>query len=301
MSQHLSTSGIAASSSASASWRSTSITRSLRLGTRPSSSVPIETSVGFSTSSNATIKLSIPVPDCLADRAPRYSPTSWCDYRPGSTYPTLPVTSGSTIANYTYTSLPTSNIQPTSTSAALTSILGQGGISAYITVASSKETSAYCNCGGILAPTFNPTASGLLNCAYTALPTHSYNPGRTPPSTTPARSYTPRKCKVHIVQALGQQFRDPKVVLGINITNAHSTTIGNNKGSVKWGQTLNTDSLLPWVLIVTPQSGISSKRGTSGVFLRKRVGGPIHSNRLLFENGLVNFTYASQTWDTTSL
>ncbi|CEJ62700.1 hypothetical protein PMG11_11193 [Penicillium brasilianum] len=169
-----------------------------------------------------------------------------------------------------------------------------------VAVASSKETSAYCNCGGILAPTLNPTASGLLNCAYTALPTHSYDPGRTPPSATPARSYAPGKCKVHIVQALGQQFRDPEVVLGINITDAHGTTIGNNKGSVKWGQTLNTDSLLPWVLIVTPQSGISSKRGTSGAFLRKRAGGPIHSNRLLFESGPVYFAYASQTWDTTS-
>ncbi|KAJ5900403.1 uncharacterized protein N7473_004473 [Penicillium subrubescens] len=131
--------------------------------------------------------------------------------------------------------------------------------------------------------------SGIAAPSGATLPTHSYNPGRTPPSATPARSYAPGKCKVHIVQALGQQFRDPEVVLGINITDAHGTTIGNNKGSVKWGQTLNTDSLLPWVLIVTPQSGISSKRGTSGAFLRKRVGGPIHSNRLLFVSGPVDF------------
>jgi hypothetical protein len=88
------------------------------------------TSVGFSTSSNATIKLSTSIPDCLADGPPWYSPTSWCDCGPGSTYPTLPVTSGSTIANCAYTSLPASTIQPASTSAAPTNIPGQGGIPA---------------------------------------------------------------------------------------------------------------------------------------------------------------------------
>lgn len=301
MAQHLGTSSIAAPSGASAPGRSTSITSSLGLGTGPTSSVPVETSVGSSTlsSASATIKSSTSVPDCLADGAPWYSPTSWCDCGLSSTYPTLPVTPGATTANCAYTSLPVSTIQPARTSAAPTNIPGQGGISACVAVASSKETSAYCNCGGTFAPTLNPTASGLLNCAYTVLPTSSYNPGRTPPSATPAPSYAPGKCNVHIVQALGQEFSDPEVAISVNITDANGTPIGNNKGPVEWGQTLDTDSLLPWVLLVTPQSGIS-KRRSPVTFLRKRVGGPIHSNRPLFESGPVDFAYASQTWDTSS-
>ena len=65
---------------------------------------------------------------CMADGAPWYSPTSWCDWGSSSIYPILCAMSGITSDHCAYSTLPISKIKPTSTMAAPTNIPGLGGI-----------------------------------------------------------------------------------------------------------------------------------------------------------------------------
>ncbi|KAL9099853.1 MAG: hypothetical protein Q9163_004701 [Psora crenata] len=120
-----------------------------------------------------------PLPDCMADGAPWYSPTSWCDCGTGK-YPTLPPVSSVTtsLANCNYTSLDTSEtINPISTSAAPTNIPGLGGIPGCNYVLQGDEQGCanvdYCNCGGTYVGLLTTIVSGTTskNCDYTIQPT----------------------------------------------------------------------------------------------------------------------------------
>ena len=255
-------------------------------------------------------------PTCLADGAPWYSPTSWCDCGPSSTYATLSPTAGATSANCAYTSLPASTIRPVSTGTAPTNIPGQGGLPGCAAVVSVSGTSAYCNCGGTPAPTLKPTSSGLMNCDYTIQPTSSYNPAippsaksSPPPSpttnTSPAKSAPPPSptsttCRLHLWQGLGQEYTQPEVVIDLNITYASDTTlIGHNASSLNWGQPLTVGGSLPNVLSATPRTGVSNSRRSASRTVNKRIGVPPES-RPLFENGPIDFAYGTQTWDTSA-
>ena len=264
------------------------------------------TSVGIGSSSSSNGAAPTPpkttqIPSCMADGAPWYSPTSWCGCGASATYPTLPASSGATSANCAYSSLPASQITPRSTSAAPTNIPGQGGVPGCAAVASVPGTSAYCDCGGTPASTLSPTTSGYINCDYTLQPTNSYNPAIPQPSeaAVPLPSAAIGQCNVHLWQGLGQEYSDPEVVIDVNITDATGTVIGYNSSKLNWGQGLGTDSELSDVLVVTPQTGIKSKRRLRRETLNERIAIP-HPTRPLFEHGPVDFALGSQKWDTSS-
>lgn len=249
-----------------------------------------------STSSAPATTSSVPPPDCMADGAPWYSPTSWCDCGATAKYPTLPPVSGQTSANCAYTQLPDSTINPISISAAPTNIPGVNGVPGCAAVVSVPGTSAYCNCGGTPAPTLSTTNS-YINCDYTIQPTSSYDPAiPPPPSAAPPPAQT-QKCNVHVWQGLGALYTDPEVVLDANITDASGNSIGHGQGTLDWGKSLNVDSQLPNVLVLTPQTGISSRVKRS---LDKRIGVPAPPGRPLFEKGPLQFAYGGQSWDTSS-
>ena len=250
------------------------------------------------------------IPTCMADGAPWYSPTSWCDCGPSSTYATLSPTSGATSANCAYTSLPASTLQPVSTGTAPTNIPGQNGLPGCAGVVSVPGTSAYCNCDGTPAPTLQPTSAGLMNCDYTIQPTSSYNPAIPPPATsappatstsppTPPTPYETGTCHLHLWQGLGQEYTDPEVVLDINITDSTGKVLGYNSSSLDWGQPLTCGGLLPDVLSATPQTGLGNSKRSASRTVNKRLGAPIEF-RPLFEKGPVDFVYGTQTWDTSA-
>ena len=243
-----------------------------------------------------------PVPTCVADGAPWYSPTSWCDCGASATYPTLSASAGAKSANCAYTSLPASQLTPHSTSAAPTNVPGIGGVPGCAAVVSVPGTSAYCNCGGTPAPTLKPTASDLMNCDYTIQPTSSYNPAINPPAKATAESAPSEtsQCNVHLWQGLGQEFTDPEVVIDVNITDASGTVIGFNHSELDWGQGFGTDSELSDVLIVTPRTGLNEKRRLRRGSLDRRAVVPPPSTRPLYEHGPVDFALGSLTWDTSS-
>jgi len=241
-------------------------------------------------------------PRCMADGNPRYSPASWCDCGPSSTYPALSAKSGATSANCAYSTLPASTIKPTGTRPARTDIPGQDGVPGCAAVVSASGTSAYCNCGGTRAPILSPTSTGVLNCRYTIQPTSSYNPAVTPPTSGPPPPPPPHaagKCNVHVWQGLGPQPTDPDVVIYVKITDASGAVVGSGSDKLKWAQTLSVRSKLGDELKVTPQTGVKSKRGSVKGSLEKRLGVP-QVIRPLFEKGPVGFAVGAQSWDTTS-
>lgn len=250
----------------------------------------------FSGSASQSITTQAAVLSCMADGAPWYSPTSWCDCGASATYPTLPASPGVTSANCDYSSFPASQLTPRSTGTAPTNVPGQGGVPGCAGVVAAPGTSAYCNCGGTPAPTLEPTSSGLINCDYTIQPTSSYNP-QIPKASTPATSpsgSTSGQCNVHIWQGLGQEFTDPPVVIDVNITDLDGHVIGTNWSKLDWGQGFGTDSKLSDVLIVTPQIGLKTMRRS------EKLAVPPPSTRPLFEHGPVDFALGSQSWDSTS-
>ena len=117
-----------------------------------------------------------PTPDCMADGAPWYSPTSWCDCATSGTnsaFPTLPPSSGVTgsSANCAYTSLdPSKTIKPVSVSAAPTNIPGMNGVPGCAPVLQGDGQGCpnvdYCNCGGTYVDFLTATVSGTMsrNC-----------------------------------------------------------------------------------------------------------------------------------------
>lgn len=192
-------------------------------------------------------------------------------------------------------SMPVATVTPTN-------VPGKGGLPGCAAIMSVPGTSAYCNCGGTPAPTLSPTSSGFMNCDYTIQPTSTYDPAVPPPttSTAPSYPYATGDCKVHIWEGLGQEYTDPAVVINVNITDASGHQIGHNASALDWGETLGTDSELPWVLLVTPQTGLDDKRSNLYKRLNKRLGGPVTGIRPSFEQGPVDFAYGGQSWDTSS-
>lgn len=245
-------------------------------------------------------------PSCMADGAAWYSPSSWCRCG-GSTYATLSATSGDKDGLCAYKTLPSKTISPVTTSAPPTNVPGMNGVPGCRAVVSDASSSAHCNCGGTLAPTLSPTSSGFMNCVYTTVPTSSYDPAfpvttTAEPTTTTAEPakppYATGRCNIHVLQALGTSRGDPQVLIGANITDASGRLIGHYGSELDWSEPLDVTSELPYVLSVTPKSGIKSKRSASGSLSRRIA--PPPPGRTLHENGPVLFAYGDQSWDTTS-
>lgn len=170
-------------------------------------------------------------------------------------------------------------------------------------------SSDFCNCGGTTAPLLTATVSGTTtkNCAYTIQPTSQYDPkpppSSTPPPPTPPPPYATGRCNVHVWEGLGTEIGQLSVYMEANITDASGAAIGTQHGGLDWGKTLNVDSKLPLVLLVTPETGLKKhKRGASDDgrdILGKRIGAPAPT-RPIFEHGPVKFAYGAQSWDTGS-
>lgn len=241
-------------------------------------------------------------PKCTADGDPRYSPASWCNCGPSSTYPALFAKSGTTSADCGYSTLPASTIKPISTGPVPTNIPGQGGVPGCAAIVSAPGTSAYCNCGGTPAPLLSPTSTGVLNCRYTIQPTSAYNPKVPPPTSAapPPPPYATGTCNVHIWQGLGPQRTDPEVVIYVNVTDANGGVIGSGSDKRNWAQTLSIDTKLGEPMKVTPQTGVKNKRRSTKGSLGKRAAGVPQGPRPLFEKGPVDFAIGEQSWDTTS-
>ena len=145
---------------------------------------------------------SMAAPTCLADGAPEFLPTSWCDCGVSATYPTIPPSSGVTAstANCAYTVHPTATIKPTSNTnvVAPTNVPGKNGVAgcAYYLAAAQglpSGTPNYCFCGG--GPSLPPAYAPLLthtevnppvtDCQYTTQPTPGWNPTTTHSTTSP--------------------------------------------------------------------------------------------------------------------
>ncbi|OKL61805.1 hypothetical protein UA08_02872 [Talaromyces atroroseus] len=182
------------------------------------------------------------------------------------------------------TVIPVSTVKPTN-------VPGVNGVPGCAAIAAAPGTSAYCDCGGRAAPTLEPTSSGIMNCAYTTLPTKSYDPAiHTKTSTTKSTHtthvpYATGKCNAHVIQGLGGHDDDPDVYIGLNLTDAHGALIGNKTASLDWGQTLVTDSELPWTFLLRAEAGVSD------VDL---------CQSQLCEHGKVDFSYGSQAWNSKS-
>ena len=127
--------------------------------------------------SNAT---TTSLPNCMADGAPWYSPTTWCDCGPSMTFPTIAFASNATSptpSNCAYQSLdPSKTIHPISTSAPPTNIPGQGGLPQCVYVLAAPDNGCpgadYCDCGGTYTGLMTTTISYTVsaNCNYTVQP-----------------------------------------------------------------------------------------------------------------------------------
>lgn len=183
----------------------------------------------------------------------------------------------------------------------------------------------YCFCPqGILAPMITHTVSSTptSDCNYSPFPTAAgwkpttkagYKPASSagPSSSSsppPPPPYATGKCSVHVWQGLGDpQAAHEVVYLSVNITDAKGVPIGANHIATTWAVGLGVDSLLPYVLVVTPIYGLKRKRDESDLELRspqasaaavKMVAPP--PPRPLPEKGPVQFAIGAQSWDTNS-
>ena len=147
------------------------------------SSVPARTTTGTGTGTKPATTTAAPSNTlwCMADGAPWYSPTSWCDCGASASLPALPVPTGitgtdSSSAMCTYSSIdPAKTIHPVSTSAAPTNIPGEGGLDGCRGVIGPDSNCpyaeyGYCNCNEVYVPNLN-TVGSMINCDYTLQPT----------------------------------------------------------------------------------------------------------------------------------
>lgn len=197
------------------------------------------------------------------------------------------------------TFMPVTTVSPTN-------VPGKGGLPGCEAVMSVPGTSAYCNCGGTPAPALSTSEAYSINCQYTIQPTSPYNPA-IPPSTTVVPTsassasppYMTGTCNVHVWERLPVDDQDP-LSLKVTITDAGSNQIGYNSSiQVDWDETLGTDSALPCVMLVTPQSSGNDKRRLSAdiSFLAKMIGKRQQSLHPEYDKGPLKFAYGSQTWD----
>ena len=139
----------------------------------PSSGNALSTQSATSTTRPASTA-SVASPDCMPDGAPWFSPTSWCDCG-SATYAPLGVTSSQ--ANCAFSELPSSTINPVTTTAAPTNIPGQNGLPGCNYVLAGDEQGCagvdYCDCGGTYTRLHTASISGTAsyNCDYTLQPT----------------------------------------------------------------------------------------------------------------------------------
>ena len=143
-----------------------------KTGSASSGNTPsIQSATSTSRSASTT---SVAPPDCMPDGAPWFSPTSWCDCG-SATYAPLGVTSSQ--ANCAFSELPSSTINPVTTTAAPTNIPGQNGLPGCNYVLAGDEQGCpgvdYCDCGGTYTRLQTASVSGTAshNCDYTLQPT----------------------------------------------------------------------------------------------------------------------------------
>ena len=168
----------------------------------PSNLLAVQSNLASMSSIVDSFTTSMAAPNCLADGAPWFLPTSWCDCGVSATYPTIPPSNGATAssANCAYTVLPTATIKPTSNTnvAAPTNQPGQNGVSgcAYYLAADQglpSGTPNYCFCGGgpgvpaANAPLLTHTDVNppVTDCNYATQPPAGWSPTSSPASLPP--------------------------------------------------------------------------------------------------------------------
>ena len=180
---------------------------------------------------------------------------------------------------------------------------GQNGIGACHASVSAPGTSAFCDCNGTPAPTLKPTNSDYINCAYSVLPTSSYDPkipvssttsysapAETTTSSTPAATPT---CKVHVWEGHGTYpIQDPQIALVASLTDGSGKAQGEDHTADTWNKAWTVKGTLPQSLTITPQLKSQSSR------LVRRAGAPLPQwppN----EDSTLKFQYGSSTWRST--
>ncbi|CRG92811.1 Genome polyprotein [Talaromyces islandicus] len=207
----------------------------------------------------STPKTSLPITTCSMTSAPAttiwgksYLPTSYCACNGGQI-----AGIGTTVGidkSTTYTCEIDKTTLPPLTIVAPTNVPGEGGLPGCKAIASTTGTSAYCNCGGTPAPTLSPTASGFINCAYTIQPTSSYNP--VIPTALP---FAPGACNVQVWERVSETGIGPDTFITVRLLDANGMEIGHNYGGLNWDEVFETDSKLPWVMLVTPHTAMNKE------------------------------------------
>ncbi|QKX60487.1 uncharacterized protein TRUGW13939_07632 [Talaromyces rugulosus] len=226
-------------------------------GSRPSYMTP--TTPSTPTTHPSTPKSPLPITACSMTLASAttisgesFPPTSYCACNDGWV-----AGIGTTVGidkSTTYTCEVNKTTLIPLTTVAPTNVPGKGGLPGCAAIISTTGTSAYCNCGGTPAPTLSPTASGFINCAYTIQPSSSYNPAI--PTALP---FAPGRCNVQVWQRESETGTGPDTFITVKLTDAKGMVIGHNSGGLTWGETLETDSKLPLVILVTPRTAINNE------------------------------------------
>lgn len=112
-------------------------------------------------------------------------------------------------------------------------------------------------CNGVTASPLHQTASGLINCHYSILPTASYDPKIPEPTTTaapaPAVTNPPGTCKTNVFLGYEKIGVVSGYMIKANIMDPNGVQIGYNetRAPLDDGESLPIDSKLPWVLVLT--------------------------------------------------
>jgi hypothetical protein len=111
-------------------------------------------------------------------------------------------------------------------------------------------------CNGVTASPLHQTASGLINCHYSILPTASYDPNIPEPTTTaaPPPVVNPTGiCKTNVFHGYAMAGGVRGYMIKANIIDPNGVQIGYNEtcAPLDKGESLPIDSKLPWVLVMT--------------------------------------------------
>ena len=282
------TSTIGTKSSASSSSSSSSCTLSMTVS---DCAISCASPTGASTLSCATT-CSAPITGCSAAGTTQYTTATGDSCTKPSGWPN--VADGDDISDYEppgSADIPNPSSNDTGlTGAGSTSLSGSANVTSTGTSTTAPTSTGTAGPGsGASRTTATPTAGS----SDTSADTKFSNPAISSPSSTASVPVQTQKCNVHVRQDM---YTDPPIILDANITDASGKSIGHGQGRLQWGKSLDVDSQLPLVLVLTPQTGRSSRVKR---YLDKRMIAPPPS-RPNFENGPLQFAYGDQSWDTSS-
>lgn len=104
---------------------------------------------------------------------------------------------------------------------------------------------------------------------------------------------------MQVFEKLPDGLTGSQVYVSIQMMDSYGRDLGFNSSTVLVGDTLGSDSELPWVMLVTPTA---IKEDTEEPFLKERMDNPggTQPDVVVYSNGPVNFAYASQSWSSVS-